>query len=161
MALITCPECSKQISEFAASCPNCGFQLNTEIVSIEKQRQKQEEDDFNEKQRQKLKQKQEEDDFYESLGGSNSQVKKESIGTRRKIKETKCKCKSCGKIWHYGKTDMLNSAADNLSTFGKDMMCCTGCMPALFIPDKKVIDLNKCPNCGSKAIYKEEVIHEI
>jgi predicted RNA-binding Zn-ribbon protein involved in translation (DUF1610 family) len=144
MALITCPECSKQISEFAASCPNCGFQLNTEIVSIEKQ-----------------KQKQEEDDFYESLGGPNSQVKKESIGTRRKIKETKCKCKSCGKIWHYGKTEVLNSAADNLSTFGKDMMCCTGCMPALFIPDKKVTDLNKCPNCGSKAIYKKEVIHEI
>lgn len=25
MALITCPECSKQISEFAENCPNCGY----------------------------------------------------------------------------------------------------------------------------------------
>lgn len=26
MALILCPECSKQFSNQAASCPNCGFQ---------------------------------------------------------------------------------------------------------------------------------------
>lgn len=27
MALITCPECKKQISEYCMSCPNCGFPL--------------------------------------------------------------------------------------------------------------------------------------
>lgn len=26
MALITCPECEMQISEYAVSCPNCGYQ---------------------------------------------------------------------------------------------------------------------------------------
>ncbi len=29
MALINCPECTKQVSDQAASCPNCGFPLNT------------------------------------------------------------------------------------------------------------------------------------
>ncbi len=28
MALINCPECSKQISDKAVSCPNCGYPLN-------------------------------------------------------------------------------------------------------------------------------------
>jgi len=32
MALITCPECKKKISESAKSCPNCGYQLTTEKV---------------------------------------------------------------------------------------------------------------------------------
>ena len=30
MALIICPECTRQISDRAASCPGCGFPLNTE-----------------------------------------------------------------------------------------------------------------------------------
>lgn len=29
MALIKCPECGKDISDKASSCPNCGFELNT------------------------------------------------------------------------------------------------------------------------------------
>lgn len=29
MALIKCPECGKQISDNATSCPNCGYSLNT------------------------------------------------------------------------------------------------------------------------------------
>lgn len=33
MALIICPECKRQISETASSCPNCGYQLTPEIIS--------------------------------------------------------------------------------------------------------------------------------
>jgi hypothetical protein len=33
MALITCPECKKQMSETALSCPNCGFPLTSEKVA--------------------------------------------------------------------------------------------------------------------------------
>ena len=29
MALIKCPECGKQISNKATSCPDCGFPMNT------------------------------------------------------------------------------------------------------------------------------------
>lgn len=32
MALITCPECGKQISDQAASCPNCGKPLKSKMV---------------------------------------------------------------------------------------------------------------------------------
>ena len=33
MALICCPECKRQISETATSCPNCGYQLIPEIIA--------------------------------------------------------------------------------------------------------------------------------
>ena len=34
MALIKCPECQKEISEKAKSCPNCGFPINTSICIL-------------------------------------------------------------------------------------------------------------------------------
>ncbi len=34
MALITCPECNKEISEFAPSCPNCGFPFTPAKVAL-------------------------------------------------------------------------------------------------------------------------------
>ena len=48
MALISCPECEKQISETAESCPECGYKLTAEVVAsvkkdeaeVEKQPQK-------------------------------------------------------------------------------------------------------------------------
>lgn len=40
MALITCPECKKKISDTASNCPNCGYQLTPEKVSkIKKEEQ--------------------------------------------------------------------------------------------------------------------------
>lgn len=87
------------------------------------------------------------------------------------IKETKCTCNACSKVWYYGKQEAVENFGNNLQNLGadvrntgKDMMCCTGCLPALFIPDKhknEVRDLNSCPQCGSKAITKEIVIHNV
>lgn len=34
MALITCPECGKQISDQAEACPNCGYPLKKQTVSV-------------------------------------------------------------------------------------------------------------------------------
>ncbi|MEW6595673.1 MAG: zinc ribbon domain-containing protein [Thermodesulfobacteriota bacterium] len=42
MALITCPECGKQISESAGNCPNCGYQLTAEVVAATKEKAQQE-----------------------------------------------------------------------------------------------------------------------
>ncbi len=36
MALINCPECDKQISDKAISCPNCGVPITKEILDTEK-----------------------------------------------------------------------------------------------------------------------------
>lgn len=89
----------------------------------------------------------------------------------KQIKETKCTCSACGNVWYYGKeeslqnfSNKLESASSSMSNAGKDMMCCTGCLPALFMPQKQekvVRDLNQCPNCNSKAVEKEDVVHDV
>ena len=79
----------------------------------------------------------------------------------KQVKETKCTCKSCGKIWHYGKQEQFENANAAMSNAGKSMMCCGGCAPAILIPDKKVVKLDRCPNCGSKAITTERVVHYV
>lgn len=34
MALIYCPDCGKQVSEYAASCPNCGYPINDKLKDL-------------------------------------------------------------------------------------------------------------------------------
>jgi len=80
---------------------------------------------------------------------------------KRVIKETKATCQACSKVWHYGKLDELMNAGAAQFNAGKAMMCCGGCIPALLIPDKKVIDYNKCPECGSSAVTKEIVEYAV
>lgn len=89
----------------------------------------------------------------------------------KKIKETKCTCKACGEVWFYGKEeaiqnfgDKMQNVGNSMSNTGSDMMCCSGCLPAAFLPvkpTKDVRDLNKCSKCGSKAVKKEVVVHEV
>lgn len=38
MALIKCPECGKEISDKASSCPNCGYPINNIKVETEQDR---------------------------------------------------------------------------------------------------------------------------
>jgi len=96
---------------------------------------------------------------------SKKSVKKENISSKipktRTITEIRCTCNSCGKVWHYGKQEQLQNVGNAMSNLGKSMSCCTGCLPAVFIPDKKVVDLNKCPNCNSKNIKKEQIAHAV
>ena len=79
----------------------------------------------------------------------------------KKIKETKCTCKACNKVWFYGKQEQRENRSSKLHNASKAMMCCGGCLPALLIRDKKVNNLDKCPDCGSKAIIKETIIHDV
>jgi hypothetical protein len=79
----------------------------------------------------------------------------------KRISEKKCTCKSCGKIWFYGKNELKHNSEAKSDEVVKVAMCCSGCAPALLVPTKKPIDLNKCPNCGSRAITVQEVIHEV
>ena len=83
------------------------------------------------------------------------------IPVAKMIKETKNTCKACGKVWFYGKEDVQQQKQAAMENAGKAMMCCGGCLPALFLPDKKQVDLSKCPDCGSKAVVSEEVIHKV
>lgn len=99
------------------------------------------------------------------------QTSRKKTAQVKQIKETKCSCSACGNIWYYGKGEAMENFGEKMENFGKsmsntgtDMMCCGGCLPALFIPDKQVKevkDFNKCPECGSKAIKKEIVVHNV
>jgi len=79
----------------------------------------------------------------------------------RRILETRVTCAACGNVWHYGKTEELEFAGAALQNVGKSMMCCTGCGPAIFIPNAQAVDLTKCQKCGSRAITKEIVAHDV
>ena len=48
MALIKCPECGKEISDRAASCPNCGYPIIQETSNISYEEDDFEDDDFEE-----------------------------------------------------------------------------------------------------------------
>jgi len=88
-------------------------------------------------------------------------VKEEPKKKVRQITETKATCKACGNTWFYGKSDSLEQMGAASSNCGKSMMCCT-CSPcAMFIPNQKVTDLNKCPKCNSRAVNREKVTHDV
>lgn len=74
----------------------------------------------------------------------------------KQIKETKSTCNACGHTWFYGKKDARKHKEAKRQNFGKRMCVCGGCMP-----DKNVPDVDKCPQCQSKAVLKEEVVHNV
>lgn len=73
-----------------------------------------------------------------------------------KIKETKATCKNCGHMWYYDKADAIKDFGEKLSDAGKSMTCCGGCLPK-----SNVRDLDRCPECGSRAIHRETIVHEV
>ena len=81
------------------------------------------------------------------------------------VKEIKCKCNQCGKIWHY-----LPSEESSIKTqqVGNAMvgvgMCCSPLGP---LYSNKSLDLarqankfKKCPECGSSDITKKTIEYE-
>jgi DNA-directed RNA polymerase subunit RPC12/RpoP len=80
---------------------------------------------------------------------------------QKEIRETKCTCSACSNVWYYGKEEVSKNRGAKMNQVGKAMMCCGGCLPALLIPNREVVDLAKCPKCGSKAVTKEVVTHYV
>lgn len=76
------------------------------------------------------------------------------------VKETKCTCNACGKVWYFGKQDLLQQRGEAMSTAGATLMCpcCAGC----FLPFmKKPQNLKQCPQCQSKNVTTEEVSYDV
>jgi predicted RNA-binding Zn-ribbon protein involved in translation (DUF1610 family) len=82
--------------------------------------------------------------------------KRAGLATKQ-IQETRCTCLACGKIWYYGKSDVYASYAAKSRNIARSLSCCSPV--SLFRREKT--DLTKCPNCGSKAVKKEQIIHEV
>lgn len=77
------------------------------------------------------------------------------------VRETRCTCRSCGNVWHYGKKELVELQAAKMHNVGKAMLCCSGCLPSVLIKDKEMRDLNQCPQCGSRNTEQETVTHEV
>jgi hypothetical protein len=166
---IYCPECEKIIKKDFTICPYCRTEIKKEdTIKIDSAKPEEapstpkfHSDDYfdyvhrNDPKWIKMKDR----PNYVKVG--DRKIDQKTKIKEKKIKETKCICNACGHTWFYGKQDVLESTGAAMENLGKNLSCLSGCLPAVFIPDKKVIDLNKCPNCGSRAINKEEVIHEV
>ena len=76
------------------------------------------------------------------------------------ISETKCTCAGCGNVFFYGKTDerdQLSAARQNRG----DVKACCYCAGCTSLPFRPVVDLGRCPKCGSRALKKEIVTHDL
>lgn len=80
--------------------------------------------------------------------------------TTKKIQETRCTCLACGKVWYYGKSEVFQNYSAKLRNTGKNLSGCTCCWPMSYM-SRENTDLDKCPNCGSKAVNKEQIIHDV
>lgn len=77
------------------------------------------------------------------------------------ITENKSTCSACGHIWFWGLSEITENISATTDNCMKGTCCCLGCLPAIFIPDKKVVDMGKCPKCGSRAVRQEKVTHDV
>jgi len=97
----------------------------------------------------------------EKIKKEREEAKQKQELLKKEIHETKCVCQACGHTWFYGKSEKKEQDLNAMSNAGKAMACCT-CSPLfLLVPDKKIVDLEKCPKCNSKAIKKETIIHNV
>ena len=101
-----------------------------------------------------------------SIFSKTKEVAKNIEVKASEVKETKCTCEACHNMWFYGKEDSREQSSNKLHNVGKSLIVCgtcgtpLGCL-AWLIPDKKVVDLGKCPKCGSRAVKKETVVHNV
>ncbi|MDD4127806.1 MAG: hypothetical protein PHV39_09015 [Methanomicrobium sp.] len=130
-----CPSCGNKIAGESRFCNNCGMKVNycSKKNNIDK---------------------------------SLTMVSEKSTKIKPKIiKETKCTCHSCGNVSYYGKQEIWDNRTKLFDNIGKEASAASCCYCNPFINATKtkniITDFNKCPNCGSRNIIKEEITHEI
>lgn len=105
-----------------------------------------------------------EDKYCKSCSKKQKQKDKQ-LEKEGKIKEIKCKCNACGKVWHYLESDLksIQTQQTGNALIGAGM-CCNP-FGALF--SNKAMDLkkeadkfNKCPKCNSSNIKKTTIYYE-
>jgi rRNA maturation endonuclease Nob1 len=73
----------------------------------------------------------------------------------QKLIEYECTCQRCKKVFYYDNLELLNNAARQMYAAGSILLG-RGAIGVLVSGQTK--DLDKCPNCGSKAIIKTEKV---
>jgi DNA-directed RNA polymerase subunit M/transcription elongation factor TFIIS len=90
---------------------------------------------------------------------------KEGYDPKKHVKEIKCKCNQCGKVWHYLESEMKSIKSQQTSNACIGCGSCGSPTGAYFSNkaadlDRKAKELQKCPNCGSSDVTKTEVFYE-
>jgi predicted nucleic-acid-binding Zn-ribbon protein len=90
-------------------------------------------------------------------------VPEKQISDKPQIEEIKVTCWQCHHIWFYDESDRTGfGTKPGIKTSLVKTWCCCSCFPlgfvAFLIPKKK---FNHCPKCGSRAIQKEIVTHNL
>ena len=83
----------------------------------------------------------------------------------KNISEIKCKCNSCGQVWHYlPKEEKRAKSGKCWSVYGQ----ITCCLPIQLYSkhqglkwEGELDKFKKCPKCGSINITKKEIEHEV
>lgn len=80
------------------------------------------------------------------------------------IKEIKCKCKQCGKVWHYSEAEEKRVKSQKCWSAYGQMTCC---LPIQLYSKQQMgkweteaDKFKKCPECGSTNITKKDVYHK-
>lgn len=135
MALIKCPECGKEISDRAASCPNCGCPVcvgyNTRNT-------------------------------FNNNGNKQSNVivrPANDVGARH-IHECICTCLNCGNEFSYNNNDISKNKEGRWTDLASAYSAISGSRIEKSISynhqkQSYNVDFNKCPKCGSKKISKK------
>ena len=81
------------------------------------------------------------------------------------IKEFKCKCNQCGKVWHYLESDFKSVKSQQMSNALIGAGMCCNPFGAYFSnksleQGREADKFNKCPSCNSADITKTAIYHE-
>ncbi len=77
---------------------------------------------------------------------------------KHNVTEIKCKCRECGKIWHYLPHE---EQAQKMEETGKNMIqasacCCNPIGILTGVTRQRPRAIDSCPNCGSRNVEKTE-----
>ena len=92
------------------------------------------------------------------------QISEKEFDPKKHIKEIKCKCNQCGKVWHYLEKEEKR-VKSQIGWSGCGQMTC--CLPVQLYSkqeggkwEQELDKFKKCPKCGSHNIKKENVYYE-
>lgn len=78
----------------------------------------------------------------------------------KQVLEYECTCTRCNKVFYYNSDEYLKNLSDKLLASGLSDLSLGLLKPKAAVAgslvDAKVKDFDKCPNCGSIALRKEE-----
>jgi len=92
------------------------------------------------------------------------EITAEEFDPKKYVKEVKCECNECGKIWHYLESEEKRIQSQKRWS-GVGMMTC--CLPVQLYSknqagkwESELDKFKKCPKCGSINIKKKEIHHK-